>query len=37
MRETSNTGCEGTANIGIDQSHLSCLIEVFIMHVLDQV
>ena len=37
MRETSDTSCECTTYIGIDQSHLSCLIVILIMHVLDQV
>ena len=37
MRETSNTGSECTSDIGIDQSHFSSLIEVLVMHILDQV
>ncbi len=37
MRETCNTGSEGTANIGIDECHLSCLIVVLVMHILNQV
>ena len=37
VRQTCNTGCEGSSYIGIDQSHLSCFVVVFIMHVVDQV
>ena len=37
MRESCNTGSEGTSYIGIDQSHLCCFIVIFIMHVMDHV
>ena len=37
MGEACDTGCEGTPYIGIDESHLSCLIVIFIVHILDQV
>ena len=37
MRESCDTGCEGTSYIGVDQSHLCCLIVVFVMHVMDHV
>ena len=37
MRKTSDTCSECSSYICIDQSHLSCFIVVFIMHVVDQV
>ena len=37
MGQTCNTGSEGSSYIGIDQSHLSCFIVIFVMHVMDQV
>jgi len=37
VRESCDTGCEGTSYIGVDQSHLCCFIVVFVMHVMDHV
>ena len=37
MRESGDTGCERTVNLCIDQSHLSCFIVIFVMHVVDHV
>ena len=37
MRETCNAGCERTLTVIIDERHLSSLIIIFIMHVMDQV
>ena len=37
MRESCDTSSECTTYISIDQSHLSCLIVVLVMHILDQV
>ena len=37
MRETCDTGCKGTVNLCIDQSHLCCFIVVFVMHIVDHV
>ena len=37
MRESCNTGCERTLAVIIDERHLSSLIIIFIMHVMDQV
>ena len=37
MRETCNTGCERTLTVIIDERHLSSLIIIFIMHIMDQV
>ena len=37
MRESCNTGCECTAYIGINKSHLSSFVVIFIMHILNQV
>src|SRR5699024_7321972 len=37
VRESSDTGSEGTSYVGIDQSHLSCLVIVFVMHIMDHV
>ena len=37
MGQTCNTGSECSSYIGIDQSHLSCFIVIFVMHVMNQV
>ena len=37
MGETSDTGCECAAHIGVDESHLGCLVVIFVVHILDQV
>ena len=37
MRESCDTSSKCTTYIGIDQSHLSCLIVILVMHILDQV
>ncbi len=37
MRESCDTGCECTAYIGINKSHLSSFVVIFIMHILNQV
>ena len=37
MRESCDTGCECTAYIGINKSHLSSFVIIFIMHILNQV
>ena len=37
VRESSDTCCERTVNLCIDQSHFSCFIVVFVMHVVDHV
>ena len=37
VRKTCNTSCECSSYICIDQSHLSCFIVIFIMHIMNQV
>ena len=37
MRETGNTCCEGTAHVGIDECQLGSLIEVLVVHIVNQV
>ncbi len=37
MAEASNAGSEGASHIGIDKSHLSGFIIVFVVHVVDEV
>ena len=37
MGEACNTGSESTAYIGIDKSHLGCLIVILVMHIVNQV
>ena len=37
VRETSDTGCECTSYVSIDQSHLCCFVVIFVMHVVDHV
>ena len=37
MREAGNTRSKGTAHISIDKGHLSCLIEVLVVHIVDEV
>jgi len=37
MREAGNTRGEGAAHIGVDESHLLSLVEVFVVHVVDEV
>ena len=37
MRETGNTGCKGSSYIGINERHFCRLIEILIVHILDEV
>ena len=37
MTETRNTCCKCTTDVSIDERHLGCLVEVLVVHVVDQV
>ena len=37
MAKASDTRCEGSAHVGIDECHLSSLVEILIVHVMDEV
>ena len=37
MREACDTGSKSTAYIGINESHLCCLVVVLVMHIMDHV